>query len=382
MANTNNNYITNLNALRGIAALLVVLLHSKDMVTYGLHLALPFEIPLISKGALAVDLFFALSGFVLMHAYHKRFESVSFSQYGQFIQNRLARIYPLYLAVLLALGLLKAMALCHWIPYLPILNSKIDTDAWSFISSILMIQSWHLHDNWTWNLPAWSISSEWFVYLIAPFIISACIKLRHPVQIILLYCVSAALVFGLHFIYPDSYFTYDFGNIRMLSEFCMGVCMYQTYQWLTSRQVKLPYTLLFTITAITSLGLMAFADVNNAILVNLNIFLILFAANAGGLIRKFLSSKPMFYLGEISYSIYIIHFAIVSFLSSVMRPMLVTVSGQGYGVYLAVCTVTCILLAHFSYQYIESPCRNWLKSKDKKLPSPIPNFPSYACETP
>jgi peptidoglycan/LPS O-acetylase OafA/YrhL len=350
------------------------------MVIYGLHLAVPLSISIISKGFLAVDLFFALSGFVLMHAYCQKFETLSAINYWQFIQNRLARIYPIYIIVLLTLGLLKLMAIWHWIPYLPILNSKIDTSLFAFISNILMVQAWHIHNGWTWNLPAWSISSEWFVYLLAPLVISACSRLKHPGHIISLYLLSAASLLGLHKLFPGSYFTYDFGNIRMLAEFCMGISMYHLYCWLDEHKVKLPDSWLFILVATLSLGLMAFTSINKAVLINLNIILILIAARTSGRLGNVLSSKPLFYLGEISYSLYIIHFPIVSLISVIMKPLLSSMSIPGYLLFLTACLISCTVLAHFSYRYIELPFRNILKSKDNRFPNPVLQFPNYISE--
>jgi peptidoglycan/LPS O-acetylase OafA/YrhL len=75
---------TTLDALRGVAALIVVLFHS------GIHLGT--WVPRF--GYLAVDLFFILSGFVIAHAYDRRLGS----QLGpfEFLRIRAVRLYPLY----------------------------------------------------------------------------------------------------------------------------------------------------------------------------------------------------------------------------------------------------------------------------------------------
>jgi peptidoglycan/LPS O-acetylase OafA/YrhL len=79
-----NRYIT-LDGLRGIAALAVVVFHIPEL----------FGIPKQQSFALAVDLFFILSGFVVEHAYgHKLLTGMSFAQ---FAKVRLVRLYPLYI---------------------------------------------------------------------------------------------------------------------------------------------------------------------------------------------------------------------------------------------------------------------------------------------
>ena len=84
--------------MRGVAALLVVVLHSSDY--FG---AFHFH-----ESFLAVDLFFALSGFVVAEAYQDRLSSGM--RWREFMRLRLIRFYPLYLLGS-ALGLMKAMAM-------------------------------------------------------------------------------------------------------------------------------------------------------------------------------------------------------------------------------------------------------------------------------
>jgi peptidoglycan/LPS O-acetylase OafA/YrhL len=75
-----------LDALRGIAAIGVVVFHMSRLFT-------PIAAP---GGYLAVDLFFMMSGVVLSHAYEARFRA-GMGTLG-FMRARLIRLYPLYLA--------------------------------------------------------------------------------------------------------------------------------------------------------------------------------------------------------------------------------------------------------------------------------------------
>lgn len=82
-----------LDGLRGIAALLVVLYHA----------AFVAGADLVPNGYLAVDLFFAISGFVIAHAYDERLRDGL--GVGRFALMRVLRFWPLYL-----LGLLLGLA--------------------------------------------------------------------------------------------------------------------------------------------------------------------------------------------------------------------------------------------------------------------------------
>jgi peptidoglycan/LPS O-acetylase OafA/YrhL len=75
-----------IDGLRGIAALLVVCRHIVPL--HGARLNFP-------SSYLAVELFFLFSGFVIAHAYDKRFEAGM--GFWDFFKARLIRLYPLYI---------------------------------------------------------------------------------------------------------------------------------------------------------------------------------------------------------------------------------------------------------------------------------------------
>jgi peptidoglycan/LPS O-acetylase OafA/YrhL len=89
--------IRSLTGIRGVAASAVVLYH--------FDLGQPDSGPLqhvLHHGYLAVDLFFVLSGFVMALTYGRAFVlQPNIEGFGRFLENRLARIYPLYLVTTL-----------------------------------------------------------------------------------------------------------------------------------------------------------------------------------------------------------------------------------------------------------------------------------------
>jgi peptidoglycan/LPS O-acetylase OafA/YrhL len=90
-------YVT-LDGLRGVAALSIVVLHCNR---YFGDIGKP-------SAALAVDLFFVLSGFVLAYAYESKLPTAA----SAFLKARLIRLYPLYLLGT-ALGVVEALAILH-----------------------------------------------------------------------------------------------------------------------------------------------------------------------------------------------------------------------------------------------------------------------------
>jgi peptidoglycan/LPS O-acetylase OafA/YrhL len=89
-----------LDGLRGVAAVFVAMRHTAFFHSLGVH-----------GGYLAVDLFFALSGFVIAHAYERRLAAGMGA--GRFLALRYLRLWSVY-AIGACLGL--AAALCHALP--------------------------------------------------------------------------------------------------------------------------------------------------------------------------------------------------------------------------------------------------------------------------
>ena len=131
------------------------------------HLNWGTTLPVLRSGYLGVDLFFVLSGAVLTHVYtgHNLLHPAA---YWSFLRNRLARIYPLHIITLCALGLLVILVPSFADRYGDH-ATRFSADA--FIASALLIQNWAHWLPDAWNVPAWSLSAEWFAYLMFPVIL-------------------------------------------------------------------------------------------------------------------------------------------------------------------------------------------------------------------
>jgi peptidoglycan/LPS O-acetylase OafA/YrhL len=156
--------IGSLTTVRGLAACWVVAHHfqgdlfSLFPITHKLK-------PLLFWGNLAVPLFFILSGFVLSYNYANQFTTLKQARFRKFIFLRLARIYPVHLATLLAVLLM--VCACRY------LKMQIDEHGYSgrdFLLNMLLAHTWVPKFRLNWNYPSWSISSEWFAYLWFPVV--------------------------------------------------------------------------------------------------------------------------------------------------------------------------------------------------------------------
>lgn len=289
-----------LTSLRFFAALFVLIVHYTGW--YPAHLR---DLPVISKGYLGVDFFFILSGFILTHVYIRQIENGSFS-FQAFIVKRIARIYPIHLVVLI--GAISMLYMAESAGIGP--KCCVNFTPVSIGLNVFLLHAWGPTDFANqFNSPSWSVSAEWFAYLVL-FVPCVALVFRNRIGgdavlvlgiIILLICFYGSdFVTGRSFTSLTSYF----GVFRLLPEFFYGIVLYRF-----TRQRICPLWLLraiFGLSVVGAIGFM-FLSVDDVWSILLSGVII----GAGALMstsdRPWLSSGKFVYLGEISYSMYMVH---------------------------------------------------------------------------
>jgi peptidoglycan/LPS O-acetylase OafA/YrhL len=121
------------------------------------------------RGYLGVDGFFVLSGFVLAYGEPPR----ALGEVPRFWARRVLRIYPVHLATIALFAiLLGAAAVAGVTPNDP---SRFGVGA--LAQHLLLLHGWGWAENWAWNYPSWSISSEWAGYLAFPLLLALLLRL-------------------------------------------------------------------------------------------------------------------------------------------------------------------------------------------------------------
>lgn len=178
-------FFGSLESLRGIAALWVAVYHLLPVRQP------PFDVPLIAHGHLLVNFFFVLSGFVLYYGYQGRVGSLAELQ--KFMLLRLGRLYPVHLLFLLAfLGL--ELAKLAWLPRGAGQASYSFAEIMAGLASqLLLLQGLGLAPTLpTFNFPSWSISVEFYTYLVFG---AALLWLRRYFRLVcVVLCVSGILL--------------------------------------------------------------------------------------------------------------------------------------------------------------------------------------------
>ena len=220
-------FIRQLTGIRFVAAFWVLAYHLQGPFNVLGLLSIPILADVMRVGRLGVDLFFALSGFILTHTYLTRMGgSIHIKATLKFWWLRLARIYPVHLVMLIIAGLaVFAQA--------QVRGESVDRDWWNpidFIKNLLLIQEWGPDPQRGWNFVAWSLSMEWLAYLIFPILVLILWRIHKHVPtfalVVAWFAVLAPLMgYGLGM--SDPYYTNNWGSTyRILSEFTAGAITY------------------------------------------------------------------------------------------------------------------------------------------------------------
>ena len=289
-----------LTSLRFFAAAWVLSLH------YAMEM--PVELTgvtsFFSNGRMGVDFFFILSGFILTHVYVDSLREERFG-FWRFVQKRLARLYPLHIAcVLLVAGYLAAGSIMG----VGVKNPEVYS--WQALwPNLLLLHAWGTLDGMSWNYVSWSISAEWFAYLL--FLPLSVIFLRSPwsspakLMLAFLFFLLLSTLSPILLGRELTHLTHDFGILRILPEFTLGIAIYHTSMDYDIDQRTGPWWL---IGAVVALGIVAHFDLGGFLAVALLAFVIFASASLERQGRlRILAHRALVYLGETSYSLYMVH---------------------------------------------------------------------------
>lgn len=348
-----------LTGLRGLAAAWVLLLHLSEQ-TY------PNDGPsgavdhIARAGYLGVDLFFVLSGFVIAQNYQHFFRGWDAASYWRFLLTRLGRIYPVHLLVLLVtLAIVIVAASARRDSG----TGGVDYSPQAFVANLLLVQAWGWRQL-SWNGVAWTISAEWFAYLVFPFaaraIFARTSTLWARILVVLVaYGVTLSVLASTGF--PTD--TTELGLLRVMAGFSSGVVV-----WLVVREnSSLDKTsglvvALGVVGLLVTIMLLPASDLASQALwpAPWFVLLVLGASINRGLISRLLSLKPAIFLGRISYSLYMVHVWVIFAVRTFIAPHL---PGSVHDVaVLLLAPIVSIIIATVTFLTIEEPFRKRSKA--------------------
>jgi len=297
------------------------------------------EMPVAGLGYLGVDLFFILSGFVLAHVHGEAFRRDPLAAYPPFLGRRIARIFPVWLAILAIFALKhRTLEIEHWFIY------AVLAQAWGAVPTQLV------------NPPGWSVSLEWAGYLLFPLLAFVPLRLRSTAQrlatiaVLLGALLAGYLIAGGISIHDDE----RWYALRFVCEFMIGIV-------LRGLVAATPDSRFDYWAAISGLVIVAGAIVVPMIGRNLAADIALLAAftfflgalaQADGPLARRLAGGFVHWLGERSYSLYVVHWLFVETLWAKEVPTLLKA---------ALMVAGSIVAAAILYAVVERPARRWVR---------------------
>jgi peptidoglycan/LPS O-acetylase OafA/YrhL len=338
-----------LDGLRALAALWVVAFHATAFTGVA-----P---PVIRHGYLGVDLFFILSGFVLAHVYAPVFARDGLSFYARYLCRRVARLWPVWLAVL-ALFALKAEIGHRSGLGGGGLRLADDPGLWSLYA--LLMQSWGWADAERVNPPGWSLSYEWAASLLLPVALVAAGRLRSAAL-----CVALALAsLAAHAVYthayglPSLHTAAAHGGARVAAEFLAGVLLWRAWRQAGDTPPSME-PLAAGCAALAVALMMAFAAVLWLDHVLVALFAGVVGAAASG--RGWLSSRPLRAVGEASYALYVAHWFVFECLWWLFDRLGLAVGSTVGWLFFAALIALSLVAASALHVVIERPARRALR---------------------
>jgi peptidoglycan/LPS O-acetylase OafA/YrhL len=346
-----------LDGLRGIAITAVFIFH---IATAGAFRGTPLLHEIMLAGWLGVDLFFAISGFLITRSALTLVGHPNY--YSTFYKNRARRILPAYFSTLTIL-IIAFNVFYHDSESLDLFNDRIPC---------LILMCTNMETALTSTATPfgvnhfWSLAIEVQIYLFWPIIVSSLSRRN-----LTIFAVGLALFsFGYRVCTMLStgnwIFTY-FSTVTRLDSFAMGAAVFLVSE--NSRRRIISYTLILigifgeAITALINSGIQYNKEWSNVFGITFAAFLssgIVLAVVTGSTrkISQAFTSKYLVGLGIVSYSFYVLHFPIMgsrwfglteknwkTFGQSIQQDMVMTV----------VLFTTCLCAAVLSYYVFEKP---------------------------
>lgn len=353
--------INSLTSLRFFAIMTVAVQHLRELIGWT---------PKSGWATLGVTLFFVLSGFLLTINYKKiltRQDAV------KFLWRRFARLYPLYLATFFL-----SFAVIYF------RNLWSGTGYVSTMANLLLLQSWFssINIHFAYNAAGWAISTLFFFYIAFVFIQ---FDFRKNFLIMFFLSIISLIISVIYIIDNNSDWFQIHWLLHMLPTnrimaFLLGMALAKLFMSMFDKLKNLNNfyaSCIELLLIVFILDRLSFCMVLNALVplisINFNIpqlltrqlidvylltpllsgLFIFICGLENGLISRFFDKKPLIFLGELSFSIYLSHqivFRLLALFDNVNDIILVLIASG----------IT-LILSYFLYKFIEIPCSQYLR---------------------
>lgn len=342
-----SNYRPDIDGLRAVAVLLVILFHSG------------FEA--FSGGFIGVDVFFVISGYLITYTIYNELLNQTFT-FKNFYLRRIRRIFPvLFFMIVITLGISSYV----------LFADNFETAGRSALHSFISTNNIFLYTNQTNYFTensefnpfthTWSLSIEEQFYFIWPIILLLFVKFlntKYLKPIIYLFFIGFFIV-SEYYAYTDKNFSYFMLPARF---FELGIGAILAIHWDNLKQISSKIAHLFSLLGIVMILVPAFLlngnsifPGHNALIPCLGTVLLIISGKSEqkGIINQILSTKLFVKIGLISYSLYLWHWPFIIF----TKYFSASFTGFNRITILALIFV----ISYLSWKYIELPFRYKVK---------------------
>jgi len=357
-----------LDGLRGVAAMMVVIMHLCEA-----NSASRFDMK-INHGYLAVDFFFLLSGFVIGYAYDDRWNKM---KVGDFFKRRLIRLQPMVI-----IGMIIG-AVGFYFQSTNLWPAIGTTPPWQMLLAMLIgctmlpvppamdIRGWQ--EMYPLNGPAWSLFFEYVVNIFYGLFVRRFSKSLLTLLVVLsaIFLVHLALtnkqgdLIGGWSLAPEQL---HIGFARVMYPFFAGLLLFRL-----SKLAKIPHAfvwcsaMIIVIFSIPRIGgpdhlwmNAAYESFSVIVLFPLVIYL-----GASGEIKNPFQVGLCKFLGDISYPIYITHYPLIYWYTGWVHDTHLTVVAAF--IVGAIVFIAAITIAYAALKLYDEPVRKWLQDRNRML---------------
>lgn len=345
-----------LTSLRFFFALMVFLSHLPNLENKSYEAYKPIYL-VFAEGSIGVTFFFILSGFIIALKYQQQIIDKQIA-WKTFWLNRFARIYPLHvITLILALPFSYSIFLGDWKNWLSL-----------FIRNLLLIQSFSFDRNvfFSFNMPSWSISDEFFFYLMFPLLAVIYQKTSWGKWLFLLYV--SLIPFGI-WLAPEGYHhqIFDINPITRMADFMIGILLFQVYKQAKSKA----WTKSEKICSVLEVGAFAlfliFFIFHNHVPAQYRyssyywpatVSIIFVTAFQRGVVSRWLSHPILVFLGEISFGFYLLHHLVIRYFLFANEQF--EIVGHPFVIAILLLAIS-IFASYVTYRWIELPSNRSIK---------------------
>ena len=345
-------------ALRGIAALLVVLCHARDYLIGTENFS--FAESILLPGAMGVDLFFIISGFIMVYSTRNADGSITYAK--EFLIKRFSRVWPTYTVI----TILWAVCVSGFAYFSNIDNLII------FLKSIFFVPVKEFAPLYFDPIIpiGWTLNFE--IYFYAVFGLSLLFK---KLRLVAMLCWIALTVIALPMatrdfsLNPFTYYTFTPNYLNLMTnpiilEFVAGALIGHIY--LNDRAFIKSKTIATNL-ILASVGLVIWYNYSGAGNLHgitkwggsLSLMVLCLAISSKNLLLKI--PQPLIWLGKISFSLYLTHYLTRFFLDGLMAKAGLSSFTHTWS-FIAFSTVVCISVAGISQYWLEQKLSDAFKN--------------------